>query len=93
MHCFCKEYTMKYYDSEPWLTFSTDCFRGVACHRTVAALLCAAAKSARCRSLHRCLPVIPAGCAVPSPGGLDPGVLLSWKRHVFFGMRYVVPPV
>ena len=82
MHCFCKEYTMKYYDSEPWLTFSTDCFRGVACHRTVAALLRAAAKSARCRSLHRCLPVIPAGCAVPSPGGLDPGALLSWKRHV-----------
>ena len=84
MHCFCKEYTMKYYDSEPelWLTFSTERIRGAACHRMVAALRRAAAKSARCRSLPRCLPVIPAGCAVPSPGGLDPGVLLSWKRRM-----------
>ena len=56
----------------------------------VAALRRTAAKSARCRSLPRCLPVIPADCAVPSPGGLDPGVLLSWKRHVFLecGMLY-----
>ena len=82
MHCFCKEYTMKYYDSELWLTFSTERTRGAACHRMVAALRRAAAKGARCRSLPRCLPVIPAGCAVPSPGGLDPGVLLSWKRHM-----------
>ena len=33
------------------LWFGTDCFRGAACHRMVAALRCAAAKSARCRSL------------------------------------------
>ena len=64
------------------LTFSTDCFRGATCHRMVAALRRTAAKSARCRSLPRCLPVIPADCGVPSPGGLDPGVLLSWKRHM-----------